>query len=99
MNDEYQQNPISLRERGIRDRGMFMVFKYNLKYPYMCVHMELIFYQLCELNWLLISFIFYILGAMRRRVSTPSMENSHGSPTRGMVHATLSMNMYVYLYV
>ena len=39
MKYEDQPNPIW----RFRDRRMFMVFKYNLKSPYMCVHMELIF--------------------------------------------------------
>ena len=43
---------ISMRgeDQGSGLRAVHGKFKYNLKSPYMYVHMELIFYQLCELN-------------------------------------------------
>ena len=55
MEDERRRSTeshISTRgeDRGSGSRAVHGKFKYNLKSPYMCVHMELIFYQLCELN-------------------------------------------------
>ena len=37
-------------DRGSQSRDIHGKFKYNIKSPYMCVHMEFIFYPLCELN-------------------------------------------------
>ena len=53
MGDERRRSTeshISTRGGDQGSRAVHSKFKYNLKSPYMCVHMELIFYQICELN-------------------------------------------------